>query len=270
MEESKIAMKIEEETKGIKKMCEQLGKTVEYEFDKGIEQVDTAEMKEAIDMLKDLYAMKKDIVESCYYKQIMEAMEESEYGEDYDYEGRKGYIGQPRSQRGRFMSRGDGRRSNSGGRSRGRGRRGYEDPMMMDDDDMEDMYDMEYMRDMDRGMGKMYYSGGGGSSSGGSGGRSSGGMSGGSSSGGSGGSSGGGGSMGYSEGGRDSREGRSGQSRRGYMEAKEQGKDKGEKMKSLEEYMKSMAEDLTEAIENASPEERSMVKNKLSVLTQKM
>ena len=70
-------------------------------------------------------------------------------------------------------------------------------------------------------------------------------------------------------------EGRSGMARRGYIESKETHKDnssesKQAKMKELENYMKAMAEDLTEAIENASPEERSMVKNKLSVLTQKM
>lgn len=84
-----------------------------------------------------------------------------------------------------------------------------------------------------------------------------------------------GGSRGYSEsgnqgGGRDSREGRSGQSRRGYIEAKEQNKEKSEKMKNLEDYMKSIAEDITEAIEGASPEERSMTKQKLQMIAQKM
>lgn len=50
---------------------------------------------------------KKDIVEMCYKKQILEAMEDSEYGEDYDEEGvlRKGYRGQPRRANGQYMSR---------------------------------------------------------------------------------------------------------------------------------------------------------------------
>ena len=105
------------------------------------------------------------------------------------------------------MSRGDGRRSNRG-RS---GRRGYDEMMYMP----------EYYRDMDMDEGRMYYTSANASqgSQGGSSGQSSGGSSMGSSS---------GGSMGYSEGmrgyssqGRDSREGRSGQSRRSYMETKE-------------------------------------------------
>lgn len=211
-------------------MIETLTECAKHEFDNGVENIDTKEMGEVIDMIKDL-------AEAEYYRKISVAMDEAEYGEDYDYEGRKGYRGQRRDSRGRYMSR-----------------RGYESSMMMHDD-------REYYRDMDRMGGKMYYTSGGSSMGGSTSGQS------GSSSMNSGSSS---GQMGYSDGGRDRREGRSGQSRRGYMEAKEQGKDKTEKMKSLEDYMKSMAEDLTEAIENASPEERSMVKNKLSVLTQKM
>lgn len=297
-EETKIAMKLEEEAKPIKKMCEKLTDIISYELNKDIEKINTKELSEAIDMIKDLYEAKKEMYEACYYKQIMEAMEESEYGEDYDEYGpmesemRRGYRGQPRSKTsGRFMSRGDGRRSN--------GRRGYESPTPYTmTPEMYHMYPAEYYRDMDREeMGRMYYT------EGGSTGNQSTTMSGNQSSGGS-----SGGSRGYSEnnGGqyssrmqmqdgqqgdntrgyedgytrgyeegsrnnrRDGREGRSGQSRRGYMEAKEQGKDKQSKMKELEEYMKSMAEDLTEAIEGATPEERTMAKNKLSVLVQKM
>ena len=89
-----------------------------------------------------------------------------------------------------------------------------------------------------------------------------------------------GGSRGYSdgrEGGqyssrmqRDSREGRSGQMRRGYMEAKEEGKDKAEKMKELENYMKSLAEDVTEMVEGASQEEKTMLKTKMQTLMSKI
>lgn len=257
-EETKIAIKLEEESKPIKKMCEKLMDSINYELDKGIENVDTKELGEAIDMIKDLCEAKKEMYEACYYKQIMEAMEEHDFENEEEImdEGRKGYRGQPRDSRGRYMSR--------------RGLRGYESPMMMYD---EDWNDMERMRDMDRVYGRMGYSGSGSSSMGGSssqGGQSSGGMSGGSS----GGSN--GGQMGYSEsgrgsqGGRDSREGRSGQSRRGYMESKEQGKDKQEKMKELERYTKELSEDVTEMIGDASPEEKSMLKQKLSALVQKI
>lgn len=284
-EETKIGIKLEEETKPIKKMCEKLMDSINYELDKGIENVDTKELGEAIDMIKDLYEAKEKMVKACYYKQIMEAMEEHDFEDEEEImdEGRRGYRGQPRSESGRFMSLGDGRRSNRG---RG-GRRGYESPMMMYDD----WDEMRRMSDFEDG--RMYYGGsgssssGGGSSMGGSrGGSSSGGsgMSGGSSSGMSGGSSGGssgggGGSRGYSEGNggnmssrmqRDGREGRSGESRRGYMESKEMGKDKSEKMRELETYMKDLGEDMSEMISGMSPEEKALMKNKLSGLMTKI
>ena len=118
--------------------------------------------------------------------------------------------------------------------------------------------DMEYERDMDRPYGRMGYSGSN-TTSGSS-------MSANS-------------NMGYSEsnGGqyssrmqRDSREGRSGQMRRGYMEAKEKGADKQQKMKELEDYMKELSSDVTEMIGDASPEEKAMLKNKMQVLMQKI
>lgn len=271
-EETKIGMKLEEEAKPIKKMCEKLMDAVNYELDKGVENIDTKELGEAIDMIKDLYEAKKEMYEACYYKQIMEAMEESEYGEDYDEEGpmneRMYYRGQPRDSRGRYMSR----------RGRG-GRRGFEEPMMAMD--LEEY--KEYMRDMDM-PNKMYYSGGsssGGSSSGSSG--MSGGSSMGSSGGSMGGSSSGGGSRGYSENsqsgrgqqGRDSREGRSGMSRRSYMETKEMHKgntpeDKQAKVKELDAYMKELSEDVTEMITDASQEEKNVLKSKMQALLQKI
>lgn len=239
------------------KIAECLKAKVEAKGIDNIEGQDLAELGMWTDIIKDLVCYDKD-------KKIIEAMDEAEeteeamkYIEMYeDYPERKGYRGQPRDSRGRYMSR--------------RGLRGYESPMMMYDDDWDEM---ERMRDMDRVYGRMGYSGSGSSSMGGSssqGGQSSGGMSGGSS----GGSS--GGQMGYSEsgggsqGGRDSREGRSGQSRRGYMESKEQGRDKQEKMKELERYTKELSEDVTEMIGDASPEEKSMLKQKLSALAQKI
>lgn len=283
MEKTKIAIHLEEESKPIKKMCEKLMDSINYELDKGIENVDTKELGEAIDMVKDLYEAKKEMYEACYYKQIMEAMEEHDFEDEEEImdEGRRGYRGQPRSQSGRFMSRGDGRRSNRG---RG-GRRGYEEPMYFTmTPEMYREHDPEWYRDMDREeMGRMYYSGGSsGSSSMGSG--SSSGMSGGSQSGGqsSGGSSRGyeeGYSKGYEEGSRgnqrDGREGRSGRSRRSYMETKEMNKgnsseEKQMKMKELEKYMKELSEDVTEMIGDASPEEKSMLKTKLQTLTQKI
>lgn len=154
--ESKIAMKLEEESKDIQKLCDKLTSSITQELEKGIEQVETKELGEAVDMVKDLYEAKKYMYEACYYKQIMEAMEEAEYGEDYDEHGRLYYRGQRRDSMGRYTSR--------GGRSGRSGRRGYEDmmPMVYDGE-----YPIQYDRDMDMDLGRMYYSGEGSGNSGG-------------------------------------------------------------------------------------------------------
>lgn len=221
--------------KRIHEMMEKLTKCAEMEFEKGVENVDTKEMGEVVDIIKDL-------AEAEYYAKITKAMDEAEYGEEYDYMGayeddmRKGYRGQPRDSRGRYMSR------------RGVNRRGYEAPMGYEmTPEMYKMHDPEYWRDMDREeFGRMYYT-----------------------------DNANGGSMatrmqGGMNSGRDNREGRSGMSRRGYMEAKETGKDKGEKMKELEKYMKELSEDVTEMIGDASPEEKAMLKSKMQTLLQKI
>jgi hypothetical protein len=199
-----------------------------------IEGQDLVELGMWTDIIKDLVCYDKD-------KKIIEAMDEAEESEEAmkyiemyeDYpEMRRGYRGQPRDSRGRYMSR---------------RRMGYEEPMRMMPE-MNREHDAEYYRDMDKMDGRMYYS------SGNMGGQSSSGMS--------------GGSMGSQ--GRDSREGRSGQMRRYYMESKETGKDKGEKMKELENYMKELSTDVTEMISDASPEEKTMLKQKMQMLMQKI
>ena len=254
-EETKIAMKLEKELEPIKKMCETLEDAAKHELSKGVENVDAKELGEVVDMIKDLYEAKEKIVKACYYKGILEAMEEHDFDDEEDImdEGRRGHRGQPRSQSGRYMSRGDGRRSN-----RGRGsRRGYESSMM-EYDDM-DYEDMQYMRDMDRPYGRMGYSGSG--SSGGS-------SMGGSTSGQSGSSSMNSGQMGYSE-------SRYDRARRGYEEAKSMHKDnssegKQMKMKSLEDYMKELSSDVSSMITDMTPEEKSLMRTKLQTLAQKV
>ena len=117
-------------------MVEKLTECAKSEMDKkGIEEIDTEEFGKVTDIIKDLS-------EAMYYRTLTEAMKEAEYGEDYDYMGaydeyeRKGYRGQPRDSKGRYMSR----------------RRGYM-PMMYD----YDWDNMQMDRDMDREHGKMYY-----------------------------------------------------------------------------------------------------------------
>ena len=224
--------------KRMHEMIEKLTKCAEMELEKGIDKIDSEEMGEVTDMIKDL-------AEAEYYAKISKAMDEAEYGEDYDYMGaydeheRKGYRGQRRDSRGRYMSR-----------------RGYEMPMMMYDEDWDEM---ERMRDMDRPYGRMGYSSGGSSMGGSSS------MSGGQSN----------GSMGSQGGSRGYSESRYDRARRGYEESKAMHKDnsaesKQMKMKSLEDYMKSLAEDVTDMVNDMSPEEKSLMKQKMQVLMQKI
>lgn len=217
------------------KIAECLKAKVEAKGIDNIEGQDLVELGMWTDIIKDLVCYDKD-------KKIIEAMDEAEESEETmkyiemyeDYpDMRKGYRGQPRDSRGRYMSR------------RG-GRRGYEEPMYHMPLDVYKDYSAEELRDMDRNIGRMYYTDNANGSSMAT--RMQGGM----------------------NGGRDNREGRSGMSRRGYMEAKEIGKDKGEKMKELEKYMKELSEDVTEMIGDASPEEKAMLKNKMQVLMQKI
>lgn len=69
---------------------------------------------------------------------------------------------------------------------------------------------------------------------------------------------------------RDAREGRSGVRRRFYMEAKEEHHGTPTKMKELEEYLKELSEDITEMIEGASPEEKTILQQKLVSLANKV
>ncbi|MBO7713952.1 MAG: hypothetical protein J6S85_10310 [Methanobrevibacter sp.] len=268
---SEIKEKVEAELKTVKALCETMEQAIKTQVDRGLDKVNTHELYEAVDIYKDLSEVKKNIVETCYKMQIMEAMEESEYGEDYDEEGpieERRFYNMNRYANGRFAPKGRG------------SRRGYRmTPAMYH------KYPAEYYRDMDTEDGRMYYQGGSYGSSGGN-------------SGGSGGSRGysdgysdgeregqsrgyeqgnrEGYSRGYSEGQRssggqrDGREGRSGQSRRSYMESKEMGKDKQEKMRNLETYTDELSDDFLEMMKNASPEEKTLAKNKMQTLLQKI
>lgn len=225
--------------KRMHEMIEKLTKCAEMEFEKGIDKIDAEEMGEVTDMIKDL-------AEAEYYAKISKAMDEAEYGEDYDYSGaydeheRKGYRGQRRDSRGRYMSN--------------RGRRGYESYMMPE----MDWDDMEYQRDMDRNShNKMYYTDGSmsGSSS----------MGGGQSS----------GSMSSNSGNRGYSESRYDRAKRGYEETKAMhntgsADDKKKSMESLENYMKELSEDMSELVGKMDTNEKNMLRTKLQTLAQKV
>ena len=199
-------------------MIEKLAETTKVELDKGIENVDTKEMGEVADIIKDL-------AEAEYYAKISKAMDEAEYGEDYDYMGaydeheRKGYRGQRRDSRGRYM------------------KRSYTPNTMMHDDEWEDM---QRNRDMDRNLGKMYYTE----------------------------------PMTMNNDHANS-ESRYDRAKRGYEESKAMHKDntpesKQHKMKSLEEYTKELAEDITTMVHDMSAEEKNLIRGKLQTLAQKI
>ncbi len=236
----------------IHKMIECLTEKALGELDKGVENVNTEEMGEAVDMIKDLCeaeyravivkSMKKaDEEEEEYNKELLRILK-TEYGEE---DGRRFYDEYRYKTTGRYAPKGKGTYV---------GRRGYEEPPYWHryPDDMTDYDGMERMRDMDRlSRGRMYYTD----------------MS---------------DRMGMidqprsgSAAERDMREGRSGMSRRHYMETREQHKsntqqDKDAKMQSLDEYMKELSTDLTDMITDMTPEERSLMKSKMSILLTKM
>ena len=116
------------------------------ELDKGVENVNTEEMGEAVDMIKDLCeaeykavivkSMKKaDEEEEEYNKELLRTLK-AEYGEEG---GRRYYDEYRYKTTGRYAPKGKGTYV---------GRRGYEEPPYMH---------MYPERDMDREYGRMYY-----------------------------------------------------------------------------------------------------------------
>ena len=118
-------------------------------------------------------------------------------------------------------------------KGRGTRRRGYDEPYYHMNPDMYREHTPEYYRDMDRENGRLYFSE------------------------------------------PITMESRYDKAKRGYEESKMTHKDntpehKQAKMKDLEMYLKELSEDVTQLLADATQEERSMVKNKLQVLTQKL
>lgn len=68
----------------------------------------------------------------------------------------------------------------------------------------------------------------------------------------------------------DSREGRSPERRKLYMESKELHHDQAKKLKELEDYMKELNQDILEMIEDASPEEKQLLQKKIALLATKI
>lgn len=222
----------------LKTMKKNLIHCVQSQINGNLKEVDAEELGEAVDMIKDLE-------EAIYYATITKAMEEGDKKKKH-HEG----LGNP-----------------------------YQQPQNT-------MFYPVYLRDMDKGYGRMYYDGN--YNMGGAGGRmyydgtsyAQGGSSNGSSSS-SNGSMSSGGSRNYQERMmpyyeypmemmRDQREGRSAMSRKNYMESKENSHDSSTHMKELEKYAQELTQDITEMIQKATPEEKQMLQQKISLLATKI
>ena len=68
----------------------------------------------------------------------------------------------------------------------------------------------------------------------------------------------------------DSREGKSPERRRMYMESKELHHGKEKQMKELEKYMGELSQDIMEMISDATPDEKAMLSQKLNTLASKI
>ena len=95
---------INENTKNLCKMIENLENGLLAEMN-NMQALDTEEAYKIIDMIKDLYESKKNVAKSLYYDHIIDAMDNSEYGIDYDENGEiKGYRGRSENT-GRYVHR---------------------------------------------------------------------------------------------------------------------------------------------------------------------
>lgn len=185
--------------------------------------------------------MLKDLAEAMYYRTLTNIMEESDVEDALGMLDRRFYDDYRYKTTGRYAPKGKGSYV---------GRRGYEEPPymhMMNREDLQDwdsMSERERMRDLDRASrGRMYYTETE--------------------------------SMHKDGSMRDSREGKAGMMRKGYMETKEMHKgttpqDKEANMHSLETYLKELSEDLTGLLADMTPEERQMAKTKITTLAAKM
>lgn len=81
---------LKEKMKPIKEMKENLMNTMKMELAKGIQNVDTKEAGEVVDMIKDLAETEYYCTKSCYYETLMEAMEEEKKEEErFGYNNRR-------------------------------------------------------------------------------------------------------------------------------------------------------------------------------------
>lgn len=212
----------------IHEMLEDVSEAASTELAKGTSEVNTKEFGEVVDMIKDLTEAEKNKMQACYYKTIIEAMEnpKNEYGKDYDWAGPdEDRMGYPRSRdaMGRFTSRRGYDEMPRMQRGYGQGQMGYEPNMMLDP------------RMMEYESGRMGYSNG----------------------------AYGGGQRGMTS--SPTRNSRYGYSHDEYMEKKSSlNQNDPKRMKMIEEHMDDLYGMFKEEVQDMSPEEKQMWKTKLN------
>lgn len=152
MEKSMFEIKAKEAVKPMEEICDKLVSCIKSEMEKGIECVDTKELSEAMDMVKDICEAKHYVVKALYDTEIGKAMEENadDYGETWDENGKYYTSMHPRSKMtGRYV------------------RKGYTEPVhatyeMMDAKDVDMPRRMYYTENRDSregrsGRSRMYY-----------------------------------------------------------------------------------------------------------------
>jgi hypothetical protein len=217
----------------LKMMKEKLMHCAETQVNEHLSEVNAEELGEVIDMIKDLE-------EAMYYKSVTEAMEE---GKEKEKHYPPVYYTSPTMMRDMDMNYGRMYYQESPRDMGGRDQRGY----------------MEYAQGGNQGNGggsrnyTDYNQGGMRNYS----------------------SYTNGGSMQYHGDGypieiRDYREGQSPISRKNYMESKQTHQPKEVQMKELEKYVQELGKDLTEMVQDATPEEKQILQQKINMLASKI
>lgn len=178
-------------------------------------EVDTKELGEAIDMIKDLE-------EAIYYCTVTEAMNKS--GHEMEFEMKNGDRHEENGDRMYYGNGGSRMYADEGRRRRSDGTFYAEGGQNHTNGNSNPSY-MNYSSGMSYTDGTMY---------------------------------------------RDEREGRSYNSRRMYMEAKDMKRDKATQLRELEKYMQELSQDITEMIADASPEEKQYLEKKITALASKI
>ena len=230
---SEIREKVDQELKTVNALCDTFEDAIKAQVSKGLDKVSTHEMYEVIDIYKDLSEVKKNIVEMCYKKQIMDAMEGADYGIDYDESGmidEKRFYDHYRYADGTFAPKGRGTR------------KGYRMTP--------EMYRTRY-RDMDMSDGRMYYDSAEDYSKGYNDGKAN------------------GYDDGYKKGYSDGTNTHTGNTMRTYSRSEmarrnyEDAKTKEDKMQKLDTLMESLYDEAREKMKNMSADEKQMMKNKM-------